>query len=50
MLDSESLTWAQRVEYLMWTNHSSCQLSHDIGGHVKDIPSAINGQKYVCID
>jgi hypothetical protein len=50
MLDSESLTWATLVKYLMWTNHSSCKLSPDIEGHVKDNPSATDGQKAVCID
>lgn len=50
LLDDESLTGAQLVKYLMWTNHSSCQLSHDFGGVMMDNPSGLAGQKAVCID
>jgi hypothetical protein len=52
LLDSESLTGNQLMQYVMWTNRSSCQLSHDFGGviHQDWYPAAIDGQKAVCID
>jgi hypothetical protein len=50
LLDSETLTGPQLIEYFMWTNHSSCQLSHDFGGLMMDNPSGLAGQKAVCID
>jgi hypothetical protein len=50
LLDSDTLTGPQLVEYFMWTNHSSCILSHDFGGVMLDNPSGLAGQKAVCID
>jgi hypothetical protein len=50
LLDSDTLTGPQLVKYFMWTNHSSCQLSHDFGGVMMDNPSGLAGQKAVCID
>ncbi len=51
LLDSESLTGDQLLQYVMWTNSSSCLLSHDFGGVlVKMMPPGIDGQKAVCID
>jgi FkbM family methyltransferase len=50
LLDSEFLTGNQLMKYLMWTNRTSCQLSHDIGGKMLRDPSGIDGQLAVCID
>lgn len=50
LLDSKSLTGNQLLHYVMWTNSSSCQLSHDFGGVLYLNPSGIEGQKAVCID
>jgi len=50
LLDSESLTGKQLMKYLMWTNRTSCQLSHDFGGQMLHNPSGIDGQMAVCID
>jgi hypothetical protein len=50
LLDDITLTGAQLVQYFMWTNHSSCHLSHDFGGEMLYNPSGLAGQKAVCID
>lgn len=50
LLDSESLTGYQLLQYVMWTNSSSCLLSHDFGGVLVQNPPGIDGQKAVCID
>ena len=50
LLDSEFLTGKQLMKYLMWTNGTSCQLSHDFGGKMLQNPSGIDGQMAVCID
>lgn len=50
LLDSESLTGAQLLNYALWTNRSSCKLAHDFGGLILRNPSGIDGQKTVCID
>ncbi len=50
MLNSDSLKNSQLKQYFLWTNHSSCKLSHDIGGKMMKNPSGIAGQKSVCID
>lgn len=50
LLDDEPFTGANLVKYLMWTNHSSCELSHDFGGVMMDNPAGLAGQKAVCID
>jgi hypothetical protein len=50
LLNDMTLTGAQLVQYFMWTNHSSCNLSHDFGGEMLDNPSGLAGQKAVCID
>jgi hypothetical protein len=52
LLDSESLTGYQILQYVMWTNRSSCQLIHDFGGIIIQNwpPVGIDGQKAICID
>jgi hypothetical protein len=52
LLDSKSLTGNQLIEYVKWSNRSSCQLTHDFGGVLDQIwiSSGIDGQKAVCID
>jgi hypothetical protein len=50
LLDSESLTGSQVMEYFSWSNHSSCNLFHDFGGIMLKSPTGIAGQKAVCID
>jgi hypothetical protein len=52
LLDSESLTGNQLLQYVMWTNRSSCQLIHDFGGIIIQNwpPVGIDGQKAICID
>ncbi|XP_046643132.1 uncharacterized protein LOC124328411 [Daphnia pulicaria] len=50
LLDDITVTGAQLVQYFMWTNHSSCHLSHDFGGEMGFNPSGLAGQKAVCID
>ncbi|XP_057381535.1 probable methyltransferase-like protein 24 [Daphnia carinata] len=45
-----SLTPEQIIEYLMWTNQTSCKLSHDFGGKMLKNPSGFDGQKAVCLD
>jgi hypothetical protein len=50
LLSSDTLTANQLMEYFLWTNHTSCQLSHDFGGVMMKNPSGLAGQKAVCID
>ncbi|XP_057368650.1 uncharacterized protein LOC130689727 [Daphnia carinata] len=50
LLNSNSLTGEQLMEYFTWTNRSSCQLAHDFGGHMMSNPSGIDGQKCMCLD
>ena len=38
------------VEYFLWTNQTSCKLSHDFGGRMLKNPSGFDGQKAVCLD
>ena len=40
----------QIVDYFYWTNRTSCGLIHDFGGQLLRNPSAIDGQKAVCLD
>jgi hypothetical protein len=51
LLDSNSLTGDQLIQYVKWTNHSSCQLSFDFGGVLDHMWSTtgIIGQKSVNI-
>jgi hypothetical protein len=49
-LKAPSLTYSQLEQYFLWTNQSSCQLSHAFGGKIMQNPSGIAGQKSVCID
>ena len=44
----EDLTLEQIIEYVEWTNSTSCRLTHHIGGHVH--PQGVDGQKAVCMD
>ncbi len=48
--DSLSGNFIQLIDYFMWTNSSSCQLTHDFGGIMMENPSGLDGQKAVCID
>ncbi|XP_046643949.1 probable methyltransferase-like protein 24 [Daphnia pulicaria] len=50
LLSSATLTANQLLQYFLWTNHSSCQLSHYFGGIMMKNPSGLAGQKVVCID
>ena len=52
LLDSKSLTGDQLMQYVKWTNRSSCELIHDFGGviHQDWHPAGIDGQKAICID
>lgn len=45
-----SLTAPQIIDYFLWTNQSSCLLSHDFGGQMFFAPSGLDGQKAVCLD
>ena len=38
------------IDYIYWTNGSSCQLAHDFGGVMMRKPSGFDGQKAVCLD
>lgn len=49
-LESDFFTDDELRQYFMWTNQSSCQLSHDFGGKIMHNPSGIAGQKSVCLD
>ena len=40
----------QIINYLHWTNRSSCGLVHDFGGHIFLNPSGLDGQKAICLD
>ncbi len=46
----DTLSGTQIMQYLMWTNHSSCALVHDFGGKMKTKPPGLDGQKAVCLD
>ncbi|XP_057367434.1 probable methyltransferase-like protein 24 [Daphnia carinata] len=50
LLDSDTLTGNQIMEYFLWSNRPSCQLVHDFGGTLYANPSGMDGQKSVCID
>lgn len=50
VLDSDTVTGAQILQYFLWTNRSSCQLAHDFGGKMMKKPSGLDGQKTICID
>ncbi len=50
LFDSNLLTGTQLLKYFMWTNQTSCLLSHDFGGAMSYNPSGLDGQKAVCID
>ncbi|XP_032793512.1 methyltransferase-like protein 24 isoform X6 [Daphnia magna] len=50
LLASDTLTGDELLQYFLWTNQSSCQLSHDFGGIMMSNPSGLAGQKAVCID
>lgn len=44
----EDLTVEQMIEYVEWTNSTSCRLTHDVGGHAH--PDGVDGQKAICMD
>ena len=48
--DSNTLSARKIIDYLYWTNSSSCRLAHDFGGRLAWNPSAFDGQKSVCLD
>lgn len=50
LLASDLLTGNDLVRYFLWTNNTSCQLSHHFGGIMMSNPSGLDGQKAVCID
>lgn len=50
LLESETLTGAQFIQYLLWTNQSSCGLTYDFGGVMLDDPIGYDGQKAICMD
>jgi hypothetical protein len=50
LLASETLTGNQLLQYFLWTNHSSCKLSRDIGGVMLNNPPGLDGKKAVCFD
>jgi hypothetical protein len=50
LLDSTTLTGAQIMQYLKWSNRQSCQLVNDFGGTMRTNPSGWDGQKSVCLD
>lgn len=50
LVNSDSLTGTQIMEYFKWSNGSSCPLVHDFGGKFLKNPSGKDGQKSVCID
>lgn len=50
LLETDSLTGSQFIQYLMWPNRSSCQLTQDFGGSMLKSPSALDGQKAICLD
>lgn len=45
----EKLTLEQLIEYIEWTNSTSCRLSHDFGGSVV-LSMGVDGQKALCLD
>jgi len=53
-ISADSMTARQIVEYLKWTNHSSCQISHYFGGNYGSVSllfsPGMDGQKAVCVD
>ena len=53
-ISADSMTPHQIMEYLKWTNHSSCNLSHYFGGHFGSVSllfsPGMDGQKAVCVD
>lgn len=50
LLDSDTLTGTQIMDYFLWSNRPSCRLVHDFGGTMLIKPSGMDGQKSVCID
>ncbi|KAK4006706.1 hypothetical protein OUZ56_011865 [Daphnia magna] len=50
ILHADSLSGYELLQYFMWSNSSSCNLSHDFGGQLGKNPTGIAGQKAICID
>ena len=44
----QDLTLQQIIDYVEWTNSSSCRLAHHLGGHAH--VDGVDGQKAVCMD
>lgn len=49
-LNPALMTGRQMLDYLHWSNSSSCRLSQDYGGVQLGILRVIDGQKAVCLD
>lgn len=45
-----ALSAREILDYFLWTNHTSCRLSHDFGGLMMKNPPGLDGQKSVCLD
>jgi hypothetical protein len=50
VLNSDTLTGAQVMQYFKWSNRQSCQLVQDFGGTMYKQPSGWDGQKSLCLD
>ncbi len=50
--DMNSLTTSQIIDYLLWTNQSSCQVTQYFGGNMvfRGYTVSYDGQKAVCLD
>lgn len=46
----DSMSAQEMLDYLLWTNRTSCRLAHDFGGQMNQNPSGYDGQKTVCLD
>jgi len=48
-LKPEEMSAQELMDYLSWSNSSSCRLRHDFGGRMMKNPSGLDGQKAVCL-
>ena len=49
-IPAQEFTARQVIDYFYWSNATSCGLAHDFGGKMYQNPSALDGQKAVCLD
>ena len=49
-INPDDMTAEEIEKYLLWTNQTSCGLTHDFGGKMMKRPSGYDGQKAVCLD